>query len=60
MSNSRYGILAGIAGAAFAAWWWRRRASLRSIAGNHDTYGETIYRNTPEPTGITGLGGGPT
>jgi hypothetical protein len=57
MTTSRYGILAGIASAAFATWWWRRRASLRHGTKERDTYGETIYRNTPEPSG---LGGGPT
>jgi hypothetical protein len=57
ITRSRYGILAGIASAAFATWWWRRRASRRHAGMEHDTYGETIYRNTPEPSG---LGGGPT
>ena len=56
MTRSRYGLLAGLAGAAFAAWWWRSRSAQHGPAGR-DTYGETIYRNTPEPTG---LGGGPT
>ena len=56
MTRSRYGLLAGLAGAAFAAWWWRRRGAGHATTVK-DTYGETIYRNTPEPTG---LGGGPT
>jgi hypothetical protein len=46
MTRSRYGMLAGIAGAAFAAWWWRRRdwvARGMSEAGR----GETIFSNTP-------------
>jgi hypothetical protein len=55
MTRSRYGLLAGLAGAAFA-WWWRHRGTHRQSA-SRDTYGETIYRNTPEPSG---LGGGPT
>jgi hypothetical protein len=44
--NRRYGLLAGIAGAAFAAWWWRRRdyvARGMSEAGR----GETIFSNAP-------------
>jgi hypothetical protein len=56
MTTSRYGLLAGLASAAFATWWWRRRSATR-ITTPRDTYGETIYSNTPEPTG---LGGGPT
>jgi hypothetical protein len=56
MSKSRYGMLAGIAGAAFAAWWWRGRTAARRIdTGN--SRGETVFRNTPVPSG---LGGGPT
>ena len=55
MTRSRYGMLAGIAGAAFAAWWWRGRAATRRMVGAYDR-GDVIYRNTPEPTG---LGGGP-
>jgi len=41
----RYGLLAGIAGAALAAWWWRRDSVARgmSAAGR----GETIFSNTP-------------
>jgi len=49
MTRSRYGMLAGIAGAAFAAWWWNRRDSVtRSLseAGR----GETIFSNTPIPS----------
>ena len=42
-------MLAGIAGAAFAAWWWRRRGAnaAQLMAGER---GEVIYRNTPVPT----------
>ena len=57
MTKSRYGMLAGIAGAAFAAWWWRRRAATRQASATTSTYSETIFTNTPEPSG---LGGGPT
>ena len=55
MTRSQYGLLAGLAGAAFA-WWWRRRGTgTHEVAG--DTYGETTYRDMPD---LTGLGGGPT
>jgi hypothetical protein len=39
-------MLAGIAGAAFAAWWWNRRDAVArgmSAAGR----GETIFSNSP-------------
>jgi hypothetical protein len=42
----KYGLLAGIAGAAFAAWWLKRRdhvARGMSEAGR----GETIFTNAP-------------
>ena len=57
MTRARYGWLAGIAGAAFATWWWRGRTTTRQITNRREAdRGETIYRNTPEPSG---LGGGP-
>ena len=59
MTRSHYGILAGIAGAAFAAaWWWHRHDAMTSAMphSGHDR-GEVIFRNTPEPSG---MGGGPT
>ena len=42
MTRSRYGWLAGIAGAALATWYWRRRH-------NHgeSEKGDVIYNNTP-------------
>jgi hypothetical protein len=49
-------MLAGIAGAAFAAWWWRGRTAARQALDATRERGEVIFRNTPEPTG---LGGGP-
>jgi hypothetical protein len=50
-------MLAGIAGAAFAAWWWRRRDTvIRGMSKAGQERGEVIFRNSPEPTG---LGGGP-
>ena len=56
MTKSRYGMLAGIAGAAMAAWWWRGRNAARRV-DTRASRGETMFRNTPTPTG---LGGGPT
>ena len=49
MTRSRYGMLAGIAGAAVAAWWWRRRGAGGRMSGAFDR-GEVIYRNTPVPS----------
>lgn len=46
MTRSRYGMLAGIAGAAFA-WWYRKRRSSRSMPHTEFERGETIYTNTP-------------
>jgi hypothetical protein len=43
MTRSRYGLLAGIAGAALAAWYWRSRQGHEA---GHDK-GEVIFRNTP-------------
>ena len=45
MTRSRYGILAGIAGAAFATWWWRSRMGAAAPPA-HDR-GEVIFRNAP-------------
>jgi hypothetical protein len=57
MTRSRFGLLAGIAGAAFATWWWRRRdAMISGMSHAGHERGEVIFRNTPEPSG---LGGGP-
>ena len=51
MSKTRYGMLAGIAGAAFAAWWgWRHRSSsMGDVMAEH---GEVIYSNTPRVSEI--------
>jgi hypothetical protein len=48
MTRSRYGFLAGIAGAALASWWLTKlrmelRANRRSLAER----GEVIFSNTP-------------
>lgn len=56
MTRSRYGLIAGIAGAAFA-WWYRQRTSSRAATLHR---GDTIYRNTPLPSEAEGLSGGPT
>jgi hypothetical protein len=51
MTRTRYGMLAGIAGAAFAAWWWRHRGG--SMAQDvHSERGEVIYSNTPRVSEI--------
>jgi hypothetical protein len=50
MTKSRYGMIAGIAGAAFAAWWWRRRQNGRPTPNEASNTGEVIYRNTPKPS----------
>ena len=47
MTRGRYGLLAGIAGAALAAWYWRGRH--RGQAPELER-GETIFRNTPVPS----------
>lgn len=46
MTRQRYGMLVGIVGAAFAAWWFRRPDYMvrkMSKAG----HGEVISRNSP-------------
>ena len=48
MTRGRYGLLAGIAGAALAAWYWRGRH--RSQDTLRPDRGETIFRNTPVPS----------
>jgi hypothetical protein len=56
MTRSRYGLLVTIASAAFA-WWYRNRSSSRPGTIHR---GDTIYRNTPLPSDVEGLSGGPT
>ena len=49
MTRSRYGMIAGIAGAALAAWWWNRNrgtAARRATGGR----GEVIFDNHPIPS----------
>jgi hypothetical protein len=47
MTRSRFGILAGIAGAALATWWFRHRqmGSMGSTTAHEK--GEVIFTNTP-------------
>jgi hypothetical protein len=49
MTKTRYGMLAGIAGAAFAGWWWRNR---RSSAHINNERGEVIFSNSPRASEI--------
>jgi hypothetical protein len=48
MTRTRYGMIAGIAGALAAAWWWRHRtdAVARGMA-EAGQRGETIFSNAP-------------
>ena len=47
MTKSRFGMLAGIAGAAFAAWWWQQRSASASPAAHGHERGEVIFSNAP-------------
>jgi hypothetical protein len=47
MTRSRYGILAGIAGALAAAWWWRHRMDTVARGMSDHNRGETIFSNSP-------------
>ena len=49
MTRSRYGLLAGIASAALAAWYWRSRKGSQTRSPGNDN-GEVIFRNTPVPS----------
>jgi hypothetical protein len=55
MTKTQYGVLAGVAGAAFATWWYTFRTPVAATPA-HDR-GETIFRNTPQPTENDALGG---
>jgi len=46
MTRTRYGILAGVAGAAFA-WWWRQRMAANQAAHQAASRGEVIFTNSP-------------
>ena len=48
MSKSRFGLIAGFAGAAFAAWWWQHQRSAGSAPVSHaHERGEVIFSNAP-------------
>jgi hypothetical protein len=48
MTRSRYGMIAGIAGAAFA-WWYRKRRHGRPGVDTEADQGRIIYSNAPVP-----------
>ena len=50
MTRSRYGMIAGIAGAALAAWWWRRRGAGAAQVTADRGRGEVIFNNHPIPS----------
>ena len=45
--QQRYGLLAGIAGAALCTWWFRRRGTVAQQMAAGSPQGETIYSNAP-------------
>ena len=47
LTKTHYGWLAGIAGAAFATWWWRRSDSVARGMSSASDHGETIFSNRP-------------
>ena len=48
MTKSRFGLIAGFAGAAFAAWWWQHQRSGMSAPVSHaHERGEVIFSNSP-------------
>jgi hypothetical protein len=49
MNRRRYGWIAGVAGAALAAWYWRGRRQNANRMASGDR-GEVIFRNTPVPS----------
>ena len=49
MTRARYGLIAGVAGAALAAWWWRHRQGHDFVTPSQ-LKGEMIYNNTPIPS----------
>lgn len=50
-SKARYGMFAGIAGAAVAAaWWWRQRGSTST--SDFSDRGEVIFSNAPRVSEI--------
>lgn len=52
MTKRHYGILAGLAGAAAAVWFYRAHAQRAlELASDYDR-GEVIFSNTPKPTEV--------
>jgi hypothetical protein len=47
MTKSRFGLIAGFAGAAFAAWWWQQRIGSRTPVTHAHERGEVIFSNSP-------------
>lgn len=50
MTKARYGMLAGFAGAAFAAAWWYRNRGSASSGAEFD--GDVIFSNSPRVDAI--------
>jgi hypothetical protein len=48
MTRKRFGILAGIAGAAFATWWRRRNRLGHPTLTSAAERGEVIFSNSPQ------------
>ena len=49
MTRGRYGLIAGIAGAALAAWWWRSHRGTDFVTPSQ-LKGEVIFHNSPVAT----------
>jgi hypothetical protein len=48
MTKSRFGLIAGFAGAAVAAWWWQhQRSAWSASASDAHERGEVIFSNSP-------------
>jgi hypothetical protein len=45
VTRKTYGLIAGLVGAGFGAWWWRARRAVSSLSGG--SKGTVIYENTP-------------
>lgn len=56
MTIRTYGILAGLVGSAFGAWWWNRgRASRRAHLTPPREHGTVIFDNTPKAPDVEGI-----
>ena len=47
MTKKQYGLIAGLAGAAFAAWKYFGRRGMHAEHAASSSRGEVIYRNDP-------------